>query len=261
MKTTLKKLSLVAVAFTLFALPFNALADSFDLYLCGTGTAGLIPDATVTASLKANDQLIWQEFNAAGTTPIGSATPINVVTNGVAPPFTVTGLSVGAHYYKVHVVTSSPTSCSGDVSPAFNVYSLPAPGVSLAAPTATFCEAGSNTGLTGSIITATATALAPILSDVSYEFTWTATKDAGVVGDVTTIGAIGAITTPVNLNTFTLNNTAGHGAYIFKAAVKYKVAAGTLRSDTGTGCVAESAASPTITVTPKPATPTIVIAP
>lgn len=260
MKTNLKTLKHLAIAFTLFALPFNAIADSFDLYLCGSGTAGLIPDVAVTGTLKANDQLIWQEFTSAGV-PTGSATTITVVTNAVAPPFTVTGLAVGAHYYKVHVVTASANSCAGDVSPAFNVYSLPAPGVALAAPTTTFCAENSNATLNSSVITATATALAPILTDVSYEFTWTATKDAGVVGDVTTIGAIGAITTPVNVNTFTLNNTAGTGAYIFKAAVVYKVSTGTLRGDTGVGCTAESAASPTITVTPKPGTPTIVIAP
>lgn len=260
MKTNLKTLRLAAVAFALFALPFNALADSFDLYLCGTGTAGLIPDGTVTPTLKANDQLIWQEFNAAGTAPIGSATLITVLTDGVAPPLTITGLAVGGHYYKVHVVTSSPTSCSGDVSPIFNVYSLPAPGVALAAPTTAFCEANSNTGLGSSVITATATALDPLLSDVGYVFTWTATKDATAVDDVTKIGDIAAITTPVNVNTFTLNNTAGKGAYVFKASVTYKVSAGTLRSGTNAGCVAESAASPTITVTPKPATPTIVIA-
>ncbi|WP_316820717.1 hypothetical protein [Pedobacter gandavensis] len=265
MKTNLKNLKLIAIAFSLFALPFNALADSFDLYLCGTGTAGLIPDPTVTGTLKANDQLIWQEFTSAGA-PTGSATTVTVVTNAVAPPFTVTGLAVGAHYYKVHVVTASANSCAGDVSPAFNVYSLPAPGVALGAPTNTsFCAENSNATLNSSTITATATALAPVLSDVGYEFTWTATKDAGsgavAVADVTTVGSIAAITTPVNVNSFTLNSTAGSGAYVFKAAVKYKVSSGTLRGDNGTGCTAESAASSTITVTPKPGTPTIIIAP
>lgn len=262
MKTNFKTLKLIAIAFTLFAVPFNALADSFDLYLCGAGTAGLSPDLAVTATLKANDQLIWQEFTSAGV-PTGSPTTVNVATDGVAPPFTVTALAVGAHYYKVHVVTANPTSCAGDVSPAFNIYALPAPGVTLAAPTTTFCEANSNPTLQSSVITATATALAPILSDVTYGFTWTATKDAAAVADVTTIGAISALDPlAVNINKFTLNNTAGKGAYIFKAAVQYVIPAGkgTFRGDNTAGCTAESAASPTITVTPKPGTPTIIIA-
>lgn len=264
MKTNLKTLKLIAIAFTLFALPFSASADAFDLYLCGAGTAGLSPDVAVTGTLKANDQLIWQEFSdAAGNTPIGNPTTVNVATDGVAPPFTVTGLAVGSHYYKVHVVTANPNACSGEVSDPFKVYSLPAPGVSLAAPTSTsFCEANSNPTTQNSVIIATATALAGVLTDVTYGFTWSGTKDAAAITDVTTIGTIAAIVpTAVNVNQYTLNSTAGKGAYIFKAAVNYVIPTGkgAFRGDTGIGCTAESAASPTINITPKPGTPTIII--
>ncbi|MBB2151223.1 hypothetical protein [Pedobacter gandavensis] len=260
MKTNFKPLRLAAVAFALFALPFNALADSFDLYLCGTGTASLIPDATVTATLKAGDILVWQEWNPAGDTPIGTVTQVNVTTNATAPSFPLPALATGAHNFKVFVISASPNSCSGDVSPAFKIYSLPVPTVALTAPVTSFCEENSN-AVRSAVITATALSLATVLSDVSYEFTWTATKNAAAVGNVTTIGEIGAITTPVNVNTFTLNSSATKGDYVFIATVKYKVASGTLKSDAGTGCVGTSTASPTITVTPKPATPTIVIAP
>ncbi|WP_316747777.1 hypothetical protein [Pedobacter gandavensis] len=259
MKTNFKTLRLVAVAFSLFALPFNALADTFELYLCGAGSANLTPDLVAIATLKAGDKLIWQEVNPDDS-PVGGASSIDVLTNGVAPLFPVTGLSVGAHYYKVHIISSSANSCSGDASPKFNVYSLPAPGVSIAAPTQAFCIGGSNPALTSSIITATATALDPKLTDVTYEFTWTGTKGGTALSPVTSVGTIAPITT-VNENTFTLDNTAGVGNYIFKASVKYLILPnkGTLKGDTGTGCTAESAATPTITVTPKPATPTIII--
>lgn len=262
MKTNLKTLKLIAIVFALFALPFNALASAFDLYLCGTGTASLLPDLTVTGTLKTNDIVVWQEFNATTDAPMGTATQLTVTANGVAPAFSLPALGTGAHNYKVFVISASANSCSGDVSDPFKIYALPAPTITLAAPTLTFCESGSNTALTNSVITATAAALATELTDVSYEFVWTATKDAAAVADVTTVGSIGAISpTAVNVNTFTLDNTAGHGAYIFKAKINYKVSAGTLKGDSGNGCVVESAASPTIDVTAKPAKPTIRIAP
>ncbi|MBC8984424.1 hypothetical protein H9X96_01390 [Pedobacter sp. N36a] len=262
MKTKFKTLKLIAIAVTLFALPFNASASAFDLYLCGGGTASLLPDVTVTGTLKVNDIVVWQEFNATTDVPMGTATQLTVTANGVAPSFPLPALGTGAHNYKVFVISASANSCSGDVSDAFKIYALPAPTITLAAPTLTFCESGSNTALTSSVITATAAALATELTDVSYEFVWSATKDANAVGDVTTVGTIDPILpASLNVNTFTLNNTAGHGAYIFKAKINYKVAAGTLKGDTGTGCIVESGASPTINVTAKPAKPIIRIAP
>ncbi|ALL07417.1 hypothetical protein AQ505_19135 [Pedobacter sp. PACM 27299] len=263
MKTKFKTLSLIAITFILFALPFSSSAASFALYLCGGATAGLIPDAAVNATLKNGDKIMWQEFDAAGNTPIGSPITVTVAADATPLPFTVgSGLSVGAHYFKVFIIAVNPNNCSGDLSDPFSLYVLPTAAVAIGTPSQTsFCEANSNPTTQNSVLTATATALDAALTDVTYAFTWTATKDAAAVTDVTTIGAIGPVS-PVNVNTFTLNNTAGHGAYIFKAGVKYVIAPGNgvLKSPSDLGCPAESAASATITVTPKPGKPGIQIA-
>lgn len=255
MKTKFTNLRLIAVAFFLFALPFSVLADSYPLYLCGGATANLKPDVTVEAGLAVGDQVVWQEWSTADA-PIGTATPLSVTVAGTAPVFTVSNsLSTGEHRFKVFIISASPNTCSGDVSPAFSLYVLPEATLALGTPSnASFCQGASNPTTQSSVIPANATAIAAALTDVSYAYTWTATKGGVAVGDVSTIGVASG-------NTFTLNNTAGAGAYIFTASIKYVVAAGVLKSGDTNGCVKTSAPSSTITVTPKPATPTIMIAP
>lgn len=255
MKTKSTTLRLIAVAFFLFALPFSVLADSYPLYLCGGATANLKPDATVEATLAVGDKVVWQEWSLADL-PIGTATELSVTTAGTAPVFTLSNsLSSGEHRFKVFIISAAPNTCSGDVSPSYNLYVLPEATVTLGTPSnASFCQGASNPTTQSSVIPANATAIAPALTDVSYTYTWTATKDGGAVTDVTTIGVASG-------NTFTLNNTAGAGAYVFTASIKYAVAAGVLKSSDSDGCVKTSGASSTITVTPKPSTPTIVIAP
>ncbi|WEK20847.1 MAG: hypothetical protein P0Y49_06820 [Candidatus Pedobacter colombiensis] len=254
MKTKITTFRLLTIAFVLFTLPISALADSYPLYLCGDGTAILKPDATTTATLKAGDKVVWQEWTSADQ-PMGSATEVPVVTNGVAPDFQVGGaaLSKGEHRYKVFIKTADATSCSGDVSPALTLYNLPDASVSLGSPSqGSFCQGGSNPTVQSSIVTATATTIATALTDVSYEYTWTATKNTVAVGDLSTIGVQSG-------NTFTLNNLADAGTYVLTASIKYVVATGTgkLNSGDNKGCVKTSGASSSIVVTPKPATPTI----
>lgn len=251
MKTKLTQL--IIILMFLFALPAASFAASYPLYLCGGATANLKPDPTVEAALAVGDKVMWQEFQADGTTPIGTVVTLPVTVAGTAPAFTTsTSLATGEHTYKVFVISASPNTCTGDVSDPFKLYVLPSAAVSIGAPTnPTYCEAASGTNQS-SVLTATATpAIDPSLTDVSYTYTWTATKDASPVADVTTIGNQSA-------NVFTLN-TAVKGSYIFTVGIKYTIAAGqgTLKSADNNGCVQTSSASTPVVVTPKPGKPSI----
>jgi hypothetical protein len=251
MKTKITTFRLLTIAFVLFALPIGALAQTFPLYLCGDGTAILKPDATTTGTLKAGDKVVWQEFSTADA-PMNTATELTVITDGVAPDFQVggSGLSDGEHRYKVFIKTAT-VSCSGDVSPALALYNLPDASVTLGAPSqSTFCEGGSHPTIQASTLTATATTINALLTDVSYVYSWTATKNTVAVADITTIGTQTA-------NTFTLNNLATAGSYVLTASIKYAVATGVLKSGDTLGCVKSSGASSAIVVSPKPSTPTI----
>jgi len=251
MKRKLTQLSAILVF--LFALPMATFAASYPLYLCGGATANLKPDPAVEAALAVGDQVMWQEFQTDGTTPIGTAVSLPVTVAGTAPAFTTaTSLATGEHTYKVFVISASPNTCTGDVSDPFKLYVLPSSSVSLGAPSnANYCEAASGTNQS-SVITATASpAIDPSLSDVSYTYTWTATKDAAAVADITTIGSQAT-------NVFTLNTTA-KGSYVFTVGIKYTIAAGqgTLKSADNNGCVQTSSPSTPVVVTPKPGKPSI----
>jgi hypothetical protein len=248
MKTKINKIGLILML--LFVLPVATFAVSYPLYLCGGATANLKPDPTVEAALGVGDRVMWQEFDASGA-PIGTVTPLTVTVAGTAPSFTtISTLSTGEHTYKVFVISASPNTCTGDVSDPFKLYVLPTASVSLGAPSnGNYCEAASGTNQS-SVITATATpTIDASLTDVSYTYTWTATKDGSAVTDVTTIGTQAT-------NVFTMNTNV-KGSYIFTTAIKYTVASGTLKSADGNGCVHTSAPSTPIVVTPKPGKPTI----
>ncbi|MCD0490628.1 hypothetical protein LPB86_20490 [Pedobacter sp. MC2016-14] len=247
MKTKLTKLG--ATLLCVFALQMSAFAVSYPLYLCGGATAALRPDATVTAALLPGDRIMWQEFQADGTTPIGTVTEIAVTTAATAPAYTTaSGLATGAHVYKVFVISAAPNTCSGDVSDPFSLYVLPTSSVTLGAPTvANYCEAGGSA--TSSVVTATPSTFDSSLTDVSFAFTWTATKDGAAVSDVTTVGTAAS-------NVFTINTTAV-GEYTVKTSIAYTVSSGVLKSGDSAGCVQSSGSSTAVKVTAKPGKPVI----
>jgi hypothetical protein len=239
MKTKLTTLKLILILG--FMLPMSTFAKSYALYLCGGATATLQP---AIAGVALADQVIWVDVTGGTNTTLKSGTGADM--NYSIP----NNLAVGEHTYRVHSVSASPNSCTGDYT-EFVFYVLPPITVTLSNPTnANYCEAASGTN-TSSSITATTNTLDPSLTDVSFNYLWTGTK-GGTTVDVTTIGT-GATT-----STYVLNTTAPE-TYIFKAAANYAVSSGVLKSGDNSGCAVTSAASSPIKVTPKPAAPTITI--
>nr|WP_068891656.1 hypothetical protein [Pedobacter panaciterrae] len=238
-KSTILKLIVILA----LMLPITAFAKSYPLYICGaTTTATLQPAITGVAP---TDQVIWVDVTGGTNTTLktGSGTDMN---------YTIAaGLAAGEYTYRVHSVSASPNSCTGDYT-EFQFYVLPPITVTLSNPTnENYCEASSGTN-TSSSITATTNTLDASLTDVDFAYLWTGTKGGSTI-DVSTIG------TGETTKTYTLNTTAT-GSYVFNAAAHYTVASGVLKSTTGnTGCSVTSASSLPVTVTPKPAQPTITI--
>ena len=146
MKTKLTTLRLIVILALM--LPISAFAKSYPLYLCGTGTATLEP---AIAGIAPTDQVIWVDVTGGSNTTLktGSGTDMN---------FTIpTGLSVGEHIYRVHSVSASPNSCTGDYT-EFQFYVLPPITVGLSTPTnANYCEASSGSNSSSSITATTNT--------------------------------------------------------------------------------------------------------
>lgn len=250
MKRTITRTAL-ATLFFLLGLTFSSYAQTYyQLYLCDAGTAKL--RTPQEAGLAVGDKVHWfVDGNPYGT-------PLTY--NGTAGSTDITvpaNLAVGPHNYTSYIV--SKDGCMGPESDPFTVYKLPTKSIALSAPTqATYCGDASGTNLS-SVITATATPGASLPDGVGYTYTWSATHNGTAVLPVTTIGTITGSEPNVN-NTFTLNTTDA-GTYVFNAAVVYTLLAG----NTGTlrptdGCEVATTTTQTITVTPKPGKPTIVLA-
>ncbi|MFN0291719.1 hypothetical protein [Pedobacter helvus] len=249
MKRTITRTAL-ATLFFLLGLTFSSYAQTYyQLYLCDAGTAKL--RTPQEASLAVGDKVHWfVDGNPYGT-------PLTYDGNAGSTDITVpANLTVGLHNYTSSI--ESKDQCMGPLSDPFTVYKLPSKTIALSAPTnATYCGDASGSNLS-SVITATTTPAAALPDGVGYTYTWSATFNGSAVNPITSIGTVGggnAATT-----TFTLN-TATAGTYVFNAAVVYTL----LPGNTGTlrptdGCEVNTTTTQTITVTPKPGKPTIVLA-
>ncbi len=239
MKTKFSIFKLIVIL--TLVLPVSAFAKSYPLYICGTTTTATL-QPTITG-VAPTDQVIWVDVTGGvnNTLKTGSGTDMNYTIQA--------GLTAGEYTYRVHSVSASPNSCTGDYT-EFQFYVLPPITVSLSTPTnENYCEASSGTN-TSSSITASTNTLDASLTDVDFGYLWTGTKGGSTI-DVTTIG------TGETTKTYTLNTTAT-GSYVFNAAAHYTVSSGVLKSSSGNaGCSVTSANSSPITVTPKPSQPTI----
>lgn len=249
MKRTITRTTL-ATLFFLLGLTFSSYAQTYyHLYLCDAGTAKL--RTPQEAGLAVGDKVHWFVDGSPYGTPL--------TYNGTAGSTDITvpaNLAVGLHNYTSSI--ESKDLCMGPLSDPFTVYKLPTKSIALSAPTnATYCGDASGTNLS-SVITATTTPAVPLPDGVGYTYTWSATHNGTGVNPITSIGTVGggnAATT-----TFTLSTTDA-GTYVFSAAVVYTLSAG----NTGTlrptdGCEVATTTTQTITVTPKPGKPTIVLA-
>lgn len=227
----------------LFITQGKAFAQTYPVYLCGTSASvTLVPNAVINTG----DRIVWVETTGGVNTEVQNSTSPNFVTPA--------GLSVGEHSYQVHIISAAPAGCAGDPSDEYKIYQLPSTTITLAAPTlANYCSV--ITPAASSAIVATSTPGQTLPQDVTYAYTWTATKGGTAVADVTTIGSVSTSSNTLT-NTFTLNTTSV-GVYALTASSKYVVPTGsTLKSSDGQGCV-NTTTPETVTVSPQPAKPTI----
>jgi hypothetical protein len=249
MKATI--LTAILTMFLLTGINLSANAQTYyNVYLCDNGTATLrTPEE---ASLVAGDKVRWYKDGVELPGSPIAYTGANS-TNYALP----TNLAVGEHQYTSAI--ESAGGCLGDPSDPFSVYKLPTKNLALSAPTnATYC--GDNSAaVVASQITATATPASNLPAGISYSYVWTVTKDGAPVSPLTSVGTDNGSET--NNNVFTMTAT-GAGSYVFSATVVYKLSAGNtgvMRSGDTKGCEVGSTSSQTVTVTPKPGKPSIVI--
>ncbi|MBB5436618.1 hypothetical protein HDC92_000282 [Pedobacter sp. AK017] len=247
MKKTSRKIKLVLAFCLVFLLPVAALADPA-IYVCSTGTVTLAYTGAYT--LTTGDQTVWQKVDASGTALSGSAAEVKTY-NGTAGSenLTITGGSelnvAGSHYWRVHVISASGASCTGDPSDPIEVYMLPAYSVQVTPASAAYCIDGT-TNLTKTVITSLATPAnsATLPAGVNFNYAWVTVPGSGV-GDVDVNDS-----KKFNMTTGTV------GSYTVTSNVTYTVPAGkTLKSPGATPCT--ESGSTTITVTAKPAKPSI----
>lgn len=247
MKTTSKKIRSIMAFCAMLILPFGAYAVP-DIYVCGAGTVTLAYTGTYT--LVSGDKVVWQKVTAAGVPVSGSAAQVVpydgtpgsgnlVVTGGTDLPV------AGDHYWVAHVVTADPATCTGDVSALIDIYMLPAFTVAVTPATASYCAEGT-TNLTKTIVTTAATPASTLPAGVNFVYDWSSTP--------TGAGSVDAgDPKKFNMTTTTL------GSYVVTSSVKYSttVAGKPLKSPGGNACV--ETGTTTITVAPKPGTPTITV--
>lgn len=243
MKTHLQSI-LLAMALVLgFSFSASAQTTYHNVYLCGSATAKLVLPQENT--LNNGDKVHWLLDGVA----VGSALVYNGTANSTALQLPTT-LSVGLHKYTAMVESGG---CLGNASDEYEIYKLPTKTIDLATSVSTYC--GENSGPTsGATITATSTPAMALPAGVEYEYSWTVTK----AGSSTKAGSTDGSTT--NKNIFTMSATDA-GAYVFSATVKYKLSSantGVLIAADAKGCEVGSS-SVTVTVTPKPAKPSITI--
>lgn len=247
MKKTSRKIKSILAFCLIFLLPAVALADPA-IYVCSTGTVTLAYTGAYT--LASGDQTVWQKVDAGGTALSGSPAVVKTY-NGTAGSenLTVTGGTeldaAGSHYWRVHVISASGASCTGDPSDPIEVYMLPAYTVQVTPATASYCIDGT-TNTTKTVITSLATPAnsATLPTGVDFSYAWVTVPGSGV-------GAVdGTDSKKFNMTTTTA------GSYTVTSNVTYTVPAGkTLKSPGGTPCT--ESGSTTVTVTAKPAKPVI----
>lgn len=226
----------------------SAFSQTYNLYLCNTATATLVPNV---ASYAAADSIIWKVTNPAGTETVA------LKTIGTSPNYAIpTNLTTGLYSYTVTV--KSAAGCLGDPSVATTVYKLPAMTVDIAAPNnATYCTnaSGSSTILATAQLDAGAVTALP--SGITLNYVWSHSKDAGTY--TASESVIGTDNSGAGLtNTFTMNTTVV-GSYNFKVTANYVFGALVNRSSDNAGCETISTTVRNVVVAPKPTQPTITI--
>lgn len=238
-KTTKNYLSILA--FLMFLLPISALAQTPNVYLCGTGTVKLTPSFTGYTPV-AGDKIIWTVDNVAQS-PVTYAAAADAIFNVPAT------LSAGTHTYAVQVIPADANLCPSDASDNTVVEKLPPPAIAVTAPGSVYCTDQTNT----TVITASKDAALNLPTGVSLVYSWSATKGGVAVSDPTTLGTASG----TNNELFTLKSGVTPDAYVFTAEGKYAV--GSALIVPSTSCTAT--ASKAITVTVKPGKATIAVAP
>ncbi len=236
MKTTTYLKIVVLIALFLQG---KAFAQTYPVYLCGTATVTLKP---TSVTINTGDQIVWVETTSGSDVTVQTGTTQNYTTP--------TNLSLGEHSYKVYLVSASPNSCPGDASTVYKIYKLPTSTLSLATPSLPrYCE---NAGLNSTMV-ATSAPTVTLPTGVSYNYTWTATKDGSSIAS----SSVGSNATSGLTNTFTVNTTTP-GTYVLGVAANYAVPSGsTLKSSDSAGCSVTESTTNQVVVAPKPGQPTI----
>lgn len=248
MKTTSTTIRLAMAFCLLFILPLGVFAATPDIYVCGTGSVTLAYTGTYT--LANGDKVVWQKVDAAGT-PIGGSAAVVKTFDGTPGTgnLTVVGgtdmTTAGEHFWVAHVVSADPAACTGDVSALIDIYMLPSFTVDISPAATTYCAEGT-TNATKTVVSAVATPASTPPTGVVFDYDWTGTT-AGA-------GAVDG-TDPKKFN---MTSTTP-AAYTVKANAKYNVTATgkALKSAGSDACIQSN--STTITVAPKPGTPTITV--
>lgn len=221
---------------TFLMLSSAAFADTF--YVCIGATLSLNPAATTGVTYS------WDVKDTDGTTSLAG------YPRAAAP----TSLPSTAGTYKVLLISTpvSSTDCAPDVV-EHNFIVLPALTLTLSAPSnPSYCETSATPS---SLITqSTSTVPTGTGSDLEIEYSYMVAKDGGTAVDGTT-GGLGSIDAS---GKYTLSTTTP-GVYVVTGTVKYKQKTGfTNALLNASGCPTTSTTQ-TITVTAKPAKPTITI--
>ncbi|TKB97158.1 hypothetical protein [Pedobacter cryotolerans] len=246
MKATIIKSILAAFIIIICVNAKSKAQTYYPVYLCDGGTANLHTPEEV--GLTNGDQVYWylEGVEVDVKTFNGTANTTNITTPN--------NLGAGVHNYTNRI--KSKDGCWGDMSDAFPVYQLPTKTLALTKSIASYC--GSDASL-NSVITATTTPAQTLPDGIEYAYVWTATKNTAAVPSISTIGT--DLASQSAINTFTLNTTDA-GIYVFNATVKYVKTTGNtgaLKSGDSNGCEVTAATTQTVTVTPKPVRPTIVV--
>lgn len=225
------------ILFALFLMiSSTALADTF--YVCIGATLTLNPAATTGVTYS------WDVKDTDGITSLTGFPRATAPTSLPSTPGT----------YKVLLISTpiSSTDCAPDVV-EHNFIVLPALTISLGAPSnPSYCETSATPS---SLITQSASTVPTGTgNDLEIEYSYMVAKDGGTAVDGTT-GGLGSIAAD---GKYTLSTTTP-GVYVITGTVKYKQKTGfTNALLNASGCPATSATQ-TVTVTAKPAKPTITI--
>ncbi|RZK75433.1 MAG: hypothetical protein EOO92_16220 [Pedobacter sp.] len=246
MKATFIK-SILAAFIIIMSVNAKSKAQTYyPVYLCDGGTA--ILHTPEESGLVIGDKVHWylEGVEVDVKSYDGTANTTDLIT--------ANNLTHGVHNYTSRI--ESIAGCLGDLSDPFQVYQLPTKTLALTKSIASYCGSDSNLS---SVITATTTPAEALPAGIEYSYVWSATKNGTDVSPISTIGI--DLASKTGLNTFTLNTT-DHGTYVFNATVKYVITApntGILKSGDAKGCEVATTTPQTVTVTPKPVKPTIVV--